>query len=133
LINQSTYARACEALFCFPCRLFQKGNETSKSRLAASGYAANTKWRKLANRIPEHEKSNVHKDCYLAWRDLERRLRSSTCVENLLEASFQSETAKRFNLLKIIIDIVLFLGEQGLAFRGSSQMIGDQRNGNFLW
>ena len=34
--------------------------------------------------------------------------------------------------MKRIIDIVLFLGERGLAFRGSSQRIGSPNNGNFL-
>ncbi|XP_065651301.1 zinc finger MYM-type protein 1-like [Hydra vulgaris] len=31
-----------------------------------------------------------------------------------------------------ILDVILFLGERGLAFRGSSQRIGDVDNGNFL-
>ena len=31
-----------------------------------------------------------------------------------------------------IISVILFLGERGLAFQGSSQRIGDPHNGNFL-
>ena len=36
------------------------------------------------------------------------------------------------NVLKHIINVVLFLGEPGLAFSGSSQRIGDPSNGSFL-
>ena len=43
----------------------------------------------------------------------------------------QTEAVKRCNFLKCIID-VLFLGECGLAFSGSSHWIGDPNNGNFL-
>ena len=36
------------------------------------------------------------------------------------------------NVLKHIIDVVLFLGECGLAFSRSSHWVGDPNNGNFL-
>ena len=36
--------------------------------------------------VPEHEKSNGHREYYLAWHELERCL-SLQGVENLLDAS----------------------------------------------
>ena len=35
------------------------------------------------------------------------------------------ESEKWYNILKRIIDVVLFLGECGLAFKGFSQHVGD--------
>ena len=35
-------------------------------------------------------------------------------------------------LLTKILNVIVFLGERGLAFRGTSQRIGDVHNGNFL-
>ena len=43
-----------------------------------------------------------------------------------------SQVTKWREILKRIIDVVLFLGERGLAFMGLSQRIGDPHNGNFL-
>ena len=96
------------------------------------GYAATGKWRKLCNRIPEHERSNVHRECYLAWRELERRFLFGKGIETYLESSIKLQSTKWSNILKRILDVILFLGERGLAFRGSSQRIGGVDNGNFL-
>ena len=35
-------------------------------------------------------------------------------------------------ILHRILDVALFLGERGLAFRGKSQLVDDPTNGNFL-
>ena len=43
-----------------------------------------------------------------------------------------SEAHKWKMILARIIHIVVFLGERGLPFRGSSQRIGDIHNGDFL-
>ena len=61
-----------ESLYCFPCRLFSNSVccriSASKSSLATvKGWPVSAKWRKLCNRVPEHEKSNEYRECYLAW------------------------------------------------------------------
>ena len=52
-----------------------------------------------------HERSNGNMECYLSWRELERRL-SLQDVENLLEASIKVES-ENYNILKRIIDVTL--------------------------
>ena len=124
-----------QALYCLPCRLFWHSTSVSSSMSALAspgGWTAGTKWRKVSVRVQEHEKSKSHKECYIAWKELERRLLSGKGVDSLLEASYQTEAVKWCNLLKRILDVVLFLGERGLAFSGSSHRIGDPNNGNFL-
>ena len=127
-----------QALYCLPCRLLWSSVSATtaaspKSALASpEGWPACKKWRKLFDRIPEHERSTGHRECYLAWRELQRRISSGTNIENFLEASIEAESVKWYNVLKRIIDVILFLGQRGLAFRGSSQRIGDSNNGNFL-
>ena len=48
-------------------------------------------------------------ECYIAWREDERRHSSKKLVDSLLEASNQSEAVKWCNVLKYVIDLVLFL------------------------
>ena len=60
----------------------------------AKGWSSSAKWRRLCNRYPEHEKSNWHMECYVAWRIFERRLSLHDSIENLLEASIKVESEK---------------------------------------
>ena len=53
-------------------------------------------------------------------------------VDSLLESSNQSETVKKYNVLKDVIDDVLYVGERGLALSGSSHRIGDPDTGIFI-
>ncbi|XP_063308419.1 52 kDa repressor of the inhibitor of the protein kinase-like [Pelobates fuscus] len=53
-------------------------------------------------------------------------------VDSNLQKSLETETNKFSSLLERLLDVTLFLASRNLAFRGSSQRIGDQHNGNFL-
>ena len=126
-------SREKDALFCFPCRIFSKGLEINSSALSSQeGWPSTAKWRKLCDIIPEHERSNNHKHNYLSWRGYELRLKSSRCIEDSLSAQIEAEESKWYKILQRLIDIILFLGERGLAFRGSTYLIGSPQNGNFL-
>ena len=45
---------------------------------------------------------------------------------------FLNERSFWRNVLKRLIDIVIFLSERNLAFRGSNEILGSPQNGNFL-
>src|SRR6218665_862246 len=64
------------------------------------------------------------------------RFRTNISPKKNIESQMDKEidTRKKYwkDLLKRILALVLFLGERGLAFRGSSDKIDDSNNGNFL-
>lgn len=131
------YSHKKEALFCFPCRLFISSCTnlpTTPSKLATCGFGKQSAsaWKKLYNRIPDHEQTNYHKQCYLEWRQLEARLKGESGIDDYVQRTFLSEKNKWKLILRRILDVVLTLGERGLSFQGDSAMIGDANNGNFL-
>ena len=122
-----------QSLYCFPCRLFSKLPQASRSKLAsAHGHSVNDRWKKLHDKIPEHERSNSHKQCYMQWRQLQKSLTEGSTIEALMLENIKSNMDKWKKILHRILDVTLFLGERGLAFRKKSQLVGDPKNGNFL-
>ena len=63
---------------------------------------------------------------------LEKNTKSSCGVDDHLYQSIKDETKYWRQVLQRILDVTLFISERGLAFRGSSALIGDSDNGNFL-
>ncbi|XP_011170616.3 zinc finger MYM-type protein 1-like [Solenopsis invicta] len=53
-------------------------------------------------------------------------------VDLQLIESIKNEAKTWIAILQRILDVVLYLGLRGLAFRGSNELIGDPKNGNFL-
>ena len=130
------YSPTKQAIYCFPCRIFwhtiDNPAHMQSSFFSRDGWGTEKKWKKLWDRIPDHEKSDAHKNCYLLWRKLQRRLENDTGINVIIEENVSSEAEKWKKLLSRIIDVVIFLGQRGLAFHGSSLRIGDVDNGNFL-
>ena len=69
-------------------------------------------------RVPMHDNSIIHrKKLHSVARG--RVIPKQQCQH--LNESMKSEKLKWREILKRIIDVILFLGERGLAFRGSTQ------------
>lgn len=127
------WSKIKKSLYCFPCRLFSKLPQPSRSMLSTpEGYSADNKWKKLHDRITPHENSVNHKMCYVEWRCLESRIDSKTTVDMLLCDNIKNEADRWRQILRRILDVVIFLGERGLSFRGDSHLVGNPHNGNFL-
>ncbi|XP_025404977.1 zinc finger MYM-type protein 5-like [Sipha flava] len=63
-----SYSKSKNALFCVPCKLFLNSNDKNISKLALDGFI---NWKKVSERIPEHENSNIHKKYFCSWKMLE--------------------------------------------------------------
>ncbi|XP_012558467.1 zinc finger MYM-type protein 1-like [Hydra vulgaris] len=130
-----TWSETKNALYCFPCRLFSKMPETHRSALSLpTGYSKpkDNKWKKLYEKIPHHQSSSGHKMCYVEWRRLEENLRDNTTINFLLNDNIKTEVERWRQILRRVLDVILFFGERGFAFRGDSHLIGDPKIGNFL-
>ncbi|KAL4091732.1 hypothetical protein QTP88_026379 [Uroleucon formosanum] len=67
-----SYSSYKNALFCVPCKLFTKiENSSNISKLAYSGL---TNWKKVTEKIPLHENSPIHKKNVCSWTSLEMAL-----------------------------------------------------------
>ena len=114
------------------CYKLPNGEDVHRDWLVWSDYSKDNKWKKLYDRIPEHQESISHKKYYDAWRNFQKVIGCSATISVQLNRSTENEAAIWRALLHRILQVVLFIGERGLAFRGGSQRIGDPNNGNFL-
>ncbi|XP_065673958.1 zinc finger MYM-type protein 1-like [Hydra vulgaris] len=104
----------------------------TSSLATIGGWGYEKKWKNLISRIPEHEHSKIHKQCYIQWRELEARMKTDQSIEHLMNRQILNEADTWRKILERILDVILFLGERGLAIRGKSDLIGDSHNVNFL-
>ncbi|XP_004209645.3 zinc finger MYM-type protein 1-like [Hydra vulgaris] len=127
------WSKVKQSIFCFPCRLFSKLPTASRSRLTTiSGYCFQRKWKKLHDKISEHQNSSNHKYCYIKWWLLEKSIDSNSTVDIMLLQAIKNQASQWGQVLRRILDVTLFLAERGLGFRGTSDFVGVAANGNFL-
>ena len=99
-----SWSEQLQALFCFPCRLFSTNDSLIKSSLASPrGWSANCgpKWKKLYDRLTEHENSASHQQCYLSWRDVQRSLTNESAVDIMLPLANDFEKADTRSFLSV--------------------------------
>ena len=53
-------------MYCVPCFIANKSNANQSSFSAQSGWNIVREWRKLKDKLPSHENSNLHKENYIA-------------------------------------------------------------------
>ena len=130
-----SYSKSKNALFCIPCKLFSYS--FSEQKVQNHSFLAKdegfTQWKKLSNKIPEHENSLNHKKCFCSWKTLESSLNTGGIDKELQEKIAEEENHWR-TILYVIIDIIIYLAKQGSPFRGSIESldIGDPKSGKFL-
>ena len=116
------YSPSIGCLFCFVCKLFGK----SKSALADKGF---DDWKHAGVRLREHEHSSEHTSAMLAFCS---RRKKTEMIDKSLQIQFNNEVKYWRNVLQRVVQVITFLSERGLAFRGDNEILGSQHNGNYL-
>ncbi|XP_065654764.1 uncharacterized protein LOC136081380 [Hydra vulgaris] len=116
------------SLFCFCCLLFSTTKTNNFSEIS-KGFCD---WKKLNPRIPEHENSNQHQRCYSDWKTLEKNLKEGKTQGSDLQGIVSGKMKKWRDILKVIVDAILFCTKNNLALRGTREDIGQQNRGIFL-
>ena len=122
------YSNKKDSLFCFCCLLFSTTKTNNFSEIS-KGFCD---WKKLNPRIPKHENSNEHQRSYSDWKTLEKKLKEGKTLDSDLQRVISGEMKKWRDILKVIVDAILFCAKNNLALRGTTEDIGQQNSGIFL-
>ena len=113
------------ALYCFPCILF--GGEDAWTKTGFRNLS------KIAARSLSHAKSSKHLDNIVSFNFL-----GKSCIQIYLSKSYQDsiekhneEVRKNRKVLNILIDSVLFCGQQEIALRGHNETENSLNSGGF--
>ncbi|XP_041432322.1 zinc finger MYM-type protein 1-like [Xenopus laevis] len=116
------YSPSTGTIFCVPCKLYSSLSHA----LATSGF---NDWKNAAARLREHENSPDHRKCVFIFTDRanpECRIDRALIEQEVHEQKYWREVLRR------VVDVVKFLGERGLPFRGTDELFGSPQNGAFL-
>uniref|UniRef100_H3ACH6 TTF-type domain-containing protein n=1 Tax=Latimeria chalumnae TaxID=7897 RepID=H3ACH6_LATCH len=119
------YSPRLHRLFCFVCWLFADTWVDPKC-----GFS---NLKKGVEKIEKHENSNVHRNAEKELLLTKHRFFQDKTVCRTPESKEREQIQKNRQILKRLIDAVLFLAQQGLAFRGHREYsCGSQNEGNYL-
>lgn len=128
--NWIRVSRSSNSLFCLPCCLFSKtstpwGNY-GEGEKGYHGYHTPLKG------LQRHEESRGHIESVLDCSEYLERLKKTKTVANELHNVSEENVSRWKLILRGVLDAVLFLAENNIAFRGASEDIKSDNCGNFL-
>jgi len=122
--NWLLYSPAKGNVYCFCCKLFSTASQ--KSRFSTDGFSD---WKNATKSIRLHESGNEHSVAMTAYL---ARSSSRGRVDSCLQQQTDREIDYWRSVLSRVVEVIKFLAERGLAFRGDDEVIGSPNNGNFL-
>lgn len=126
------YSKIENSVYCFPCKLFSTGiinDNNYDCGLASTGV---DDWKHLTETLKSHERSITHYKSIQCWNELKSRISTDTTIDKTNLAIMEKEKKHWRDVLKRIVSVIHYLAKNNNAFRGQSDVLFTNNNGNFL-
>lgn len=114
------YSQSEDALFCFPCLLFGKGQH-GKTPPFVDINKGFKDWKHLNPLIYTHENASSHRLCCMEWKELQKRLKLKKPLDAEIQQNIQKEIEKWRNIVKVVVDVILFCAKNNLSLQGTAK------------
>ena len=112
--------------FCFSCKHFPTPNaDTAFTKVGVKN------WKKIKEKLQQHAKCRSHIDSQRSWIEFQPTS-SAGSVATQLSKNHSEKVAANRTYAKQIINILLYLGKQGLSLRGHNETTSSSNRENFL-
>lgn len=119
------YSLLANAAFCYPCRQFGLSAKTHELSYTENGF---TNWHNALKSFRQHEVTSIHINAAAKWTESERRQNKKAEVSSLLSSDVLSQ--RRYYMMAIV-DAIIFLARNEIAFRGDWNTSDNKEGGIF--
>ena len=121
------YSKIKDCVYCFSCKLFS----TSDYNLATTGC---NDWQHIGTILAKHEVSSKHLQSMLTLKQMIVAEQQKQSISSLLTSQYTIQVTYWRNVLRRILDIIIYLAQHNIALRGTAghESLGDPKNGPFL-
>ncbi|CAG5055314.1 unnamed protein product [Parnassius apollo] len=96
------YSKTKNAIFCACCKIYQKPSFTATSALCSTGFI---NWKKVSERLTEHEASQMHKECMIKWKTRVQQMKSCQGIDQDIERPEKLEANKNDNIKQMTVTL----------------------------
>ena len=126
------YSSKLDGVFCGPCSLFLSSDKRKDKGLLVNRSYSN--WSKIGNALSNHSSLLYHLDCVQYTDILKNSIDNpASRIDVMANSDTQMRMDENRHIIHQIVRAILFLGKQGLPFRGDNEDLNNTKNpGNFL-
>lgn len=130
------YSESTNSLFCYPCCLFSSSQNSLNSSSTFVKHGINVvgfnDFAHQSRGIQAHEESQHHFQAVILWKTYRKLADSNKQISRSLQAQSAMEIGFWKEVLKGLLDAIIFLSKNNLALRGTTTDINSKDCGNFL-
>lgn len=119
------YSVKNDTVYCDSCWLF---SDRQSPHYHSDWVNGMNDWQHLSQKIKVHQQSQQHINAVI----LHQRWKRGECIDDGIDEHMREEKKEWIKVLHHLIDIVLTLAENNLAFRGDHEVLNESHSGNFL-